>query len=149
MFSRTMHRPRRIAATIVTGAALVGLAPVAPALAAYTPTYQFVPIRLTVNDIEDWWPDSKDEPRMYYGNAVWAAVVGRGGYDASQVGLTSTTFTGTAMSVDLWERDGSWTDNNFLGHATVTNDLLDQEKLLRFKGPGYDYEIVYKVVQIS
>jgi len=116
----------------------------APAQASTQDLYTFVPIRLTVHDIEDSWPDWRDEPRMYYGGAVWVDVVARGGYPGV---IPNVDFTGPHMFVDLWERDGGWSDNNHLGFAVVTSDLLGQEKLLRFKTSWYDYEIAYKVVR--
>lgn len=136
--------------TLIAGAVAAGT--VTPAQAASAPStsavhvYRFTPIRLTVYDIEDGWPDSQDEPRMYYGTATWADSVRVGGYPRA---IPSVLFTGTSMSVDLWERDGGWTDHNHLGWATVTNDLLGQEKWLRFKTSYYDYEIVYKVELVS
>ncbi|MGP3928304.1 hypothetical protein [Streptomyces sp. 8N616] len=106
--------------------------------------YIFVPIRLTVHDIEDGWPDSADEPRMYYGDAVWADVVQRGGQITT---IDPVDFTGTSLSVDLWERDAGWTDNNHLGHDTATISQLDQELEMTFKGDWWDYELKYKVVK--
>lgn len=155
---KLIHRSRamRSAVALVTSlgvAAGVGTATMSTANAATatasmsaSETYRFVPIRLTVHDIEDGWPDWKDEPRMYYGGTAWADVVSRGGYPGT---IPAVTFTGPHMFVDLWERDGGWTDSNHLGFAVITSDLLGQEKLLRFKTSWYDYEIAYKVVKAS
>jgi hypothetical protein len=98
--------------------------------------YTFVPIHLQVNDIEDAWPDWADEPRMYYGGAVWADVVSYGGYQGI---IDPVDFTGSTMRVDLWERDRGWTDSNYLGGETVTSQNLGQELELKFKSYWWDY----------
>ena len=140
MFGNLLRRAAATATALGVSSGVVLTATPAQA----TDTYTFVPIRLTVYDIEDWW-DTHDEPRMYYGGAVWADSVQKGGYPGV---IPPVNFSGTMMSVDLWERDGGWTDNNHLGWATVTNDQLNQEKTLRFKSAGnYDYEIAYKIVE--
>ena len=131
------------------GLAVAGLAAAslafgsAPAQASDATIYTFVPIQLTVHDIEDGWLDWKDEPRMYYGGAVWADVVSRGGYEGV---IPSVDFTGPTMRVDLWERDRDWVDSNFLGGETVTNQHLNGERTLRFQGDWWEYELRYKVV---
>ncbi|MGI5380439.1 hypothetical protein ACQEV2_40660 [Streptomyces sp. CA-251387] len=146
-------RPRTFTLVAVTAGAIVcGAINAGSALAAQSDagrvraaeTYTFVPIRLTVHDIEDAWPDSRDEPRMYYGNAVWAGVVAKGGQITD---IPSVDFTGTSVSVDLWERDGGWTDNNHLGHQIATISQLDQELEMKFKSDWWDYELKYKVIK--
>lgn len=113
-------------------------------------TYTFIPIRLTVWDIEDGWPDTTDEPHMVYGpGGDWKAIVRPGAYPGV---IDPVDFTGSTITVDLWERDNGWTDNNHLGFqtVTVTPENLGQEMRLSFKSNGwngYDYEFWYKVME--
>jgi hypothetical protein len=111
--------------------------------------YTFVPIRLTVTNIQDDdvfpWTDWQDEPHMYYGGAEWAGLAQRGGVDIS--GMDPVDFTGATISVDLWERDRNWTDNEHLGFATASTSQLDQELELKFQGNWWDYRLTYKVVR--
>jgi len=124
----------------------LGLATVSTAHASTEPVYTFVPIRLTVHDIQDndvfpWW-DNRDEPHMYYGNTEWADVVYRGG----TYGIPSVDFTGSSISVDLWERDGGWIDTDHLGFETASVAQLNQELEMKFKANSWDYELKYKIV---
>jgi hypothetical protein len=146
------HRiSRLLTRTAVGAAALAGALSlgVAPAQAD-DPTYSFVPIRLSVYDIEDDdyfpWTDRSDEPRMYYGDAVWADVVRVGGRITT---IPPTDFTGSSMSVSLWERDAGWHDHNDLGTQQVSsaNRLLGQERNLDFRTSGWHYQLVYKVIR--
>jgi hypothetical protein len=143
-----LARPRlRYALAAIVAASASVLTPLAavPAHAA-EPTYRFTPIRMTVYDIEDAWPDTKDEPRLYYGGAVWADIVGVGGYSGS---IEPVTFTGSTMSFDLWERDNGWTDHNHLGYTLVDTTQLNQERALRFHTSWWNYEFTYKVERVS
>jgi hypothetical protein len=133
----------RIGITAAAALATGLIAAPASAASAADQTYTFVPIHLQVDDIEDAWPDWADEPRMYYGGAVWADVVQYGGYSGV---IPPVDFTGSTMRVDLWERDRNWTDSNYLGGETVTSYNLGQEQELRFHNYWWSYTLRYKVV---
>jgi len=132
-------------------AALVGALGigVSPAHADET-TYSFAPIRLSVYDTEDDnyfpWTDHTDEPRMYYGSAVWAGEVRVGGVITD---IPAVDFTGSSISVSLWERDGGWHDHNNFGSQQVNNveKFLGEERDLNFRGDGWDYRLTYKVIR--
>lgn len=148
-FAQTSRAARPIAIVAAVATLLISLAAAAPS-EANAATYEFQPVRLIVHDIEDGWPDWRDEPIMYYGNEVWADVVA----NRSTVEwwrMPRATFTGTQMQIDLWERDGGWYNNNLLGTVWITPAALNDERTVRFGGPGqwYHYELVYKVVQIG
>jgi hypothetical protein len=111
-------------------------------------TYRFIPIRLTVHDIEDGWGDNYDEPRMYYSGQTFATtIINKGTVDGSE--MPQATFTGSQMQFDLWERDNGWNDNNKLGTAFITSARLGEEQSVAFRQGGYyDYELVYKVERL-
>ncbi len=116
-----------------------------PCAPAPNATYRFVPVRLTTYDIEDWWPDWQDEIAMYYGDQVFTAST----WNGSVVYPGATTFTGTTLKVDLWERDNGWTNHNLLGSVTVSNTNLCLERTQTFLRPGdYHYELVYRVERV-
>jgi hypothetical protein len=149
-----MHQIRK--SSVIRRAAAVGAAAVvavpllmtaAPAQASTPEVFRFVPIRLEVDDIEDAWPDDADEPRMYYGNAVWASVVRRG--DVSGDLIPPTNFVGYSMVIDLWERDWGWVDSNRLGKNTVGAFPLNQERSVEFTSDWWDYELYYRVEKVS
>lgn len=139
----------RALAIVAALAALIVLAAAAPSQASAA-TYEFQPVRLIVHDIEDGWPDWKDEPIMYYSDQVWADVVANK-ETVEGWRIPRATFTGTQMQIDLWERDNGWYPSNMLGTVWITPGALNDERTVRFGGPGawYHYELVYKVVQIA
>jgi hypothetical protein len=103
-----------------------------------------------VHDIEDGWPDWKDEPIMYYGHQVWGDVVANK-ETVESWRLPRETFAGGEMQIDLWERDGGWYNNNLLGTVWIAPGPLNVERTVRFGGPvqWYHYELRYKVVRMS
>lgn len=140
-----MKRNLRQRAALAVPALGLAATTLTAAPASATEQYTFVPVRMTVHDIEDWWPDTQDEPRMYYGSTPsWAGVVRE---KSTVTNLPSAHFTGPHMRVDLWERDNGWYDSNHLGRFNATSDLLDQEREWHFIGNGFHYELVYKVVR--
>ena len=144
-WSRAVRRGVVAAVAVVAGA----LALAAPSQAQASPVYEYQPIRLIVHDIEDWWPDNRDEPRMYYGGHTWADVVyNRETVDGAR--MPTARFTGSAMRIDLWERDNNWLDNNFLG-STLVQASVNEERHVTFgsRTNGYEYELVYRVVQVG
>jgi hypothetical protein len=115
-----------------------------------THVYHFVPIRITTNDITDGWPDKHDEPSLYYGNnadkVTYKYITFAGD---TKTDLPSASFTGTSISVDMWERDDDWADHDHLGTETATVAALGQEEELNFAGgPGVggSYKMVYKII---
>jgi hypothetical protein len=141
---------RLVAMLAVAVAALMSIVAASPSQAHAATTYEFQPVRLIVHDIEDGWPDWWDEPRMYYGNQVFAtSVPNRGTVPGWQ--MPRERFTGSQLQVDLMERDGGWYDSNHLGTVFITPGPLGQERQARFGGPGqgWHYELVYRVVQAS
>jgi hypothetical protein len=127
---------------VITIAALASLLMVTPASAqATTDSYRFVPVRLTCIDFEDPWPDWRDETNFYYGDQVFFDY-----YPAGHKAYPPpTTFTGSSLKLELWELDNSWRDSDHLGTVYVTATDLGQEKTQTFSGPGWLYELVYKV----
>jgi hypothetical protein len=135
---------RRTATATALGLSSAVLFAATPAQAEEA-TYTFIPMQLDVYDIEDWWPDTHDELKMVYAGTTWMQTLPRGSYTDM---FTPANFTGSHMSLNLWERDRG-VDNNHLGEADITADSLGQERFIRFKTDWYDYQIKYKVVRAT
>jgi hypothetical protein len=141
----TSPKPRSFRRTVASAAVLLGIVgsllftATSPAQ-ANTGSFRFVPTRICVVDIEDWWPDDTDEVVMTYGARAWGASIRQGNcaYPPAE------TFTGSTIHVNFYENDRGY--NNLLGTLPIQATDLHLEKLIVLGGSGFRYDLYYKVV---
>lgn len=142
--STKRQTPRR---AIASAAALLGIlgstlfAAASPAQ-ANTGTYRFVPTRICVVDMEDWWPDNTDEVVLTYGTTAWGASIRNG----SCAYPPAETFTGSTIFVNVHENDRGY--NYLLDTRQLLATDLYQEKrdVVGGRQVGFEYHLYYKIV---
>ena len=141
----TSPKPRALRRAVASTLALLGIVGSvvfgsASSAHANTGNHRFVPTRICVVDIEDWWPDDTDEVVMTYGFRAWGASIRQGGcaYPPAE------TFQGSTIHVNVYENDRGY--NNLLGTLPIQATDLYQEKVIVLGGSGFRYDLYYKVV---
>lgn len=138
-------RPRRraiaSAAVLMVTLASVVFGAVSPAH-ANTGTYRFVPSRICVVDIEDWWPDDTDEVVLTYNSTGWGSSIRNG----SCAYPPAETFTGSTIFVNVYENDRGY--NNLLDTRQILATDLHQEKreVVGGRSVGFEYHLYYRIV---
>lgn len=147
---RSMAR-RPIMALLAAGIAMASLgAGAAPASADHTVckrNYRFVPVVLTAEDIEDWWPDNTDEIQLTYPGQNYRTTMKQYERRYPPVAPIYAQIPGSSFNVSLYEWDG--TSRRLLGSVSIpwtgTSD-----RLLHFYGPGdYSYTLTYRVEDLG
>lgn len=138
---------RPIMALLAAGIGMASLvAGAGPASADHTVckrNYRFVPLVLTAEDIEDWWPDNADELQLTYPGQNYTTTMKQYERRYPPASPIQAQIPGSTFNVSLYEWDGS--SRRLLGSASLSWTGTGDRLLHFYRAGDYSYPLWYKI----